>query len=66
MLGLNNNLLSIAMLEDIGYIVIFLKGKEFLRHIAMGQVKKTGIQIKNIYKLEVEDYATLITKVEKV
>eukprot|EP00253_Pinus_taeda_P035828 PITA_35828 len=34
------NLVSISMLEDRGYDVIFSKGKAFLRHIATGQVKK--------------------------
>lgn len=37
--GLNKNLISVAMLEDHGYDVIFSKGKAFLRHIAMGKVK---------------------------
>jgi len=40
---LMKNLVSISMLEDGGYDVIFSKGKAFLRHIAMGQVKKIGI-----------------------
>ena len=43
--GLKKNFVSIAMLEDRGYDVIFSKGKAFLRHIAMGQVKKIGIQV---------------------
>ena len=51
---LKKNLVSVAILEDKGYDVIFSKGKEFLQHIAMSQVKKIGIQVKNIYKLEVE------------
>jgi len=34
--GMKNDLVSIAMLEDRGYDVIFSKGKAFLRHIAMG------------------------------
>lgn len=51
--GLKKNLVSVAMLEDTGYHVIFLKGKAFLRHIATPQVKKIGICVKNLYKLEV-------------
>lgn len=39
LLGLKTNLVSIAMLEDHGYNVIFSKGKSFLHHIATGQVK---------------------------
>ena len=41
--GLKKNLVSISMLEDRGYDVIFSKGKAFLRHIATGQVKKIWI-----------------------
>ena len=42
---LTKNSVSVAMLEDRGYDVIFLKGKAFLRHIAMGQVKKIWIRV---------------------
>eukprot|EP00253_Pinus_taeda_P009563 PITA_09563 len=64
--GLKKNLVSVAMLEDRGYDVIFSKGKAFFRHIAMSQVKKIGIRVNNVYKLEVEDCISLSTKVEKV
>jgi len=37
--GLKKNLVSIAMLEDKGYDVVFRKGKVFLRHITTRQVK---------------------------
>jgi len=60
--GLKKNLVSIAMLEDRGCDVIFSKRKEFLRNIATGQVKKLRIQVKNLYKLEVEECGTLSTK----
>ena len=53
--GLRKNLVSIAMLEDHGYDVIFRKGKVFLKHIATGRVKQIGIRVKNMYALEVED-----------
>ena len=33
--GLKKNLVSITMLEDKGYDVVFSKGKVFLRHITM-------------------------------
>eukprot|EP00253_Pinus_taeda_P022617 PITA_22617 len=49
--GLKKNLVSIVMLEDKGYNVVFNKGKAFLRHIAMGQTKRIGIRVKNLYKL---------------
>jgi len=64
-LGLKN-LVLVAMLEDKGYDVVFSKGKAFLRHIALGQTKRIGIQVKNIYKLEVDDYIALSTKEELV
>ena len=63
---LKKNLVSIAMLKDRGYDVISSKGKVFLRHIATGQVKKIGIRVKNIYKLEVEECVALSTKAERV
>ncbi len=63
---LKNNLVSVVMLEDKGYDVVFSKGKAFLRHIATGQTKRIGIQVKNLYKLEVDDCATLSTKAELV
>ena len=41
--GLKKNLVSVAMLEDKGYDVVFSKGKVFLRHIGTGQTKRVGI-----------------------
>ena len=64
--GLKKNLVSVAMLEDKGHDVVFSKGKVFLRHITMGQTKRIGIRVKNIYKLEVDDCAALSTKAELV
>lgn len=37
--GLKKNLVSVTVLEDNGYDVIFNKGKAFLRHISTGRVK---------------------------
>ena len=37
--GLKKNLVSIALLEDKGYDVVFSLGKVFLRHIGIGQTK---------------------------
>ena len=62
--GLKKNLVSVAMLEDKGYDVVFSKGKVFLRHIATGQTKRIGIRVKNLYKLEVDDCVALSTKAE--
>jgi len=61
-LGLKKNLVSIAILEYCGYDVIFSKGKDFLRHIAIGKVKPIKIQVNNLYKLYVQHCATLSTK----
>ena len=44
----------------------FSKEKVFLRHIATGQTKRIGIRVKNLYKLEVDDCATLSTKAQLV
>ena len=63
-LGFKKNLVSVSTLEDRGYDVIFSKGKAFLRHIAMVQVKRIEIRVKNLYKLEVEDYVALSMKAE--
>eukprot|EP00253_Pinus_taeda_P005090 PITA_05090 len=64
--GLKKNLVSIAMLEDKGYVVAFSKGKIFLRHISIGKTKRIGIRVKNLYKLEVENYAALSSKAKLV
>lgn len=54
---LKKNIVSVAMLEDRRYNVILQKGKDFLRHIVTGQVKKIGVRVKNLCKLDVEDCA---------
>ena len=64
--GLKKYLVSISMLEDRGYDVIFSNGKVFLRHIATGQVKRIGVQVKNLYKLEVEYCVALSMKSKMV
>ena len=53
-LGLKKNLVSVAMLEDKGYDVVFSKGKVFLRHITTRQVKQIDSRVKNLYALEVQ------------
>eukprot|EP00253_Pinus_taeda_P007000 PITA_07000 len=64
--GLKKNMVSITMLEDRGYDVVFSKGKAFLRHIAMGQYKRIRIRVRNLYRLEVDDCASLSLKLELV
>ena len=53
------------MLEDKGYEVVFREGKVFLRHKATRQVKKVGIQAKNLYRLEVDGMSTELPTVGK-
>ena len=54
------------MLEDIGYDVVFSEGKAFLRHKATRQAKNIGIHVKNLYKLDLYGWTTLMGKAEKV
>ena len=63
--GLKKNLVLVAMLEDRGYDV-FSEGKAFLRHKTTGQMKRIGIQVKNLYKLEVDGCAAMMGKAEEV
>lgn len=65
-LELKKNPISIAILEDRGYDVIFSKWKSFQRHIATMQMKQIRVRVKNLYKLEVGDCIALSSKVEKV
>ena len=64
--GLKKNLVSITLLEDKGYDVVFSKGKVFLRHIGTRQTKRIRIRVKNLYKLEVDDCVSLSSKAELV
>lgn len=65
-LGLEKNIISLAVLEDHGSDVIFSKEKTFLRHIDKVEVKQIRVRVKKLYKLHVEDCTTLITKAKKV
>ena len=65
-LGLKKNLVSVAMLEDLGYDVVFSEGKAFLRHKAIGQGKKIGVCVKNLYKIDVDGCTTLMSKADRV
>ena len=46
--SLKNNLSSVAMLEDLGYDVVFSEGKVFLRNKATTQVKRIRVSVKNL------------------
>ena len=65
-LGLKKNLVSVAMLEDRGYDVVFSSGIAYLRRKAIGQVKKIGIRVKNLYMLQVDGCGAMIGKEKKV
>ena len=65
-LGLKKNLVLVAMLEDRGYDVFFSEGKAFLRHKTIRQAKKIGIQVKNLYKIDVDGCTTLMSKADRV
>ena len=64
--GLKWNLVSVVMLEDLGYDVVFSEGKVFLRHKVTRQVKNIGVRVKNIYKIDVNGCTTLSSKAGKV
>ena len=49
--GLKKNLISMAMLEDKGYDVVFSEGKDFLQHKTTIQTRRIGIRVKNLYQL---------------
>lgn len=60
--SLKKNIISVAVLEDRGYDVIFSKGKYFMRYIATGKMKKIGVHVKNLYKIEVVECVALRRK----
>ena len=64
--GLKKNLVWVPILEDRGYDFVFSDGKAFLWHKTMGQAKRIGIRVNNLYKLEVEGCTSMMGKVEKV
>ena len=54
------------MLEDLRYDVVFSEGKVFLHHKATSQVKKIGVRMKNLYKIDVDSCAALNSLAGKV
>ena len=64
--GLKKNLISVAMLEDKGYDVVFNKGKAFLRSRAIGETRRIGVRVKNLYQLQVDGCAVMAGKAEGV
>eukprot|EP00253_Pinus_taeda_P008723 PITA_08723 len=64
--GLKKNLISVAMLEDKGYDVVFSEGKPFLCSKTTGETRKIGVRVKNLYQLHVDGCAAMACKVEVV
>ena len=64
--GLKKNLISMSMLEDKGYDVVFSKGKAFLRSKATGETQRIVVQVQNLYQLHVDGCATMVCKAEGV
>ena len=49
--GLKKNIISVAMLEDKGYDVVFSEGKAFLHSKETGETRRIGVRVKRIYQL---------------
>eukprot|EP00253_Pinus_taeda_P011474 PITA_11474 len=64
--GLKKNLISVVMLEDKGYDVVFSEGKAFLRSKTTGETRKIGVRVKNLYQLHVDGCVAMACKVEGV
>ena len=64
--GLKKNLISVAMLEDKGYDVVFSEGKAFLRSKETGETQRIGVRVKNLYQLQVYGCTTMASKAEGV
>eukprot|EP00253_Pinus_taeda_P005665 PITA_05665 len=62
--GLKKNLISMAMLEDKGYDVVFSEGKAFLRSKTTGETRKIGVRVRNLYQLHVDGCAPMVGKAE--
>ena len=64
--GLNKNMISVAMLEDKGYDVVFSEGKAFLRSKATCETWRIGVRVKSLYQLQVDGCAEMAAKAEGV
>ena len=59
---LKKNLVSIDVLENKGYDVVFCRGKAYLKHVATGQIKQIRVRFKNNYKLDLDACVALSRK----
>eukprot|EP00253_Pinus_taeda_P018306 PITA_18306 len=64
--GLKKNLISVAMLEDKGYDVVFSEGKAFLHSKTTGETQKIGVRVKSLCQLHVDGCIAITCKVEGV
>ena len=64
--GLKKNLISVVMLEDKGYDVVFSEEKAFLRSKATGETRRIGVLVKNLDQLKVDGCATMAGKAKGV
>eukprot|EP00253_Pinus_taeda_P030525 PITA_30525 len=62
--GLKKNLISVAMLEDKGYDVVFSKGKAFLHSKTTSETWKIGVRVRNLYQLHVDGCVAMVGKAE--
>ena len=60
------NLISVAMLEDKGYDVVFSEGKAFLCSKTTRETRKIRLRVKNLYQLQVDGCAAMACKAEGV
>jgi hypothetical protein len=60
--GLKKNLVSISMLEDLGYEVFFRKGKVLMKPPNSKTLVQIGVRAKNLYRLQFGAVATLSSK----
>jgi len=63
---LKKNLISVVMLEDKGYDVVFSEGKDFLCSKTTGETRKIGVRVKDLYQLHVDGYVAMACKAEGV
>ena len=59
---LKKNLISVVMLENKGYDVVFSKGKAILHSKATGETRRIGVRVKNLYQLQVDFCTTMVGK----
>eukprot|EP00253_Pinus_taeda_P030443 PITA_30443 len=64
--GLKKNLISVVMLEDKGYDVVFSEGKAFMHSKTTGETRKIGVRVKNLYQLHVDGCSVMACKAEGV